>query len=184
MTRRIRSEDLDHLLDLVEKNRGQAAHGADDPANGADGAALDLQHNGPIWSSNHEFWLEQLRQETSGSWSEQQYADAASLINFAEYQRVVLNDFMQVLAGPEVESELTGTAQDWALDLAAAGSNASPETDQIQLRPEFSTPSFSTPSDQDSGENAVPAGDTVSRAHDDRGIDSEHYRSDRAEFFQ
>ena len=164
MTRRIRSEDLDHLLDLVEKNRTQAAHGADDPA-------LDLQHNGPIWSSNHEFWLEQLRQETSGSWSEQQYADAASLINFAEYQRVILNDFMQVLAGPEIESELTGTAQEWALDLAAVSSVASSGTDQIQLRPEFSTPSFSTPSDQHSGENAVPAGDTVSRAHDGSKID-------------
>ena len=180
MTRRIRSEDLDHLLDLVEKNRTQAAHGADDTANGADGAALDLQHNGPIWSSNHEFWLEQLRQETSGSWSEQQYADAASLINFAEYQRVVLNDFMQVLAGPEIDSELTGTAQDWQqdwqLDLAAASSDASAGTDQIQLRPEFSTPS-----DHDGGENAVPAGDTVSRAHDDKGIDSEQFRSDRVD---
>ncbi len=128
MTRRVRSEDLDHLLDLVEKNRTHSADGGSDAARGP-------QHTSPLWSNNYQFWIDQLKQETSGSWSEDQYADAASLMNFAEYQRVVLNDFMQVIAGPE-EPHIDGT-EDQAITSSVLASAVAVDdfgsTDQIQF---------------------------------------------------
>ena len=132
MARLVRSEDLDRLLNLVERNRANDAHEDGSPL-------LAVQSNGPVWSSNHDFWVEQLKEETASSWSEQQYTDAANLINLAEYQRVALSDFANIVASNDT-SGIADSDMDWdqispdPSDAFAAGA------DQIRLRDDFSTP--------------------------------------------
>lgn len=118
--RRIGQNDLDQLLDLVEKNRNDGLR--------SDGSyTLDTHVSGPLWSRNQDYWVEQLRQETSSSWSDEQYIDAAKLINFAEYQRTALKDFVHVLVGSE---ELDDDADEQPADT----------TDQIVLLNGYAAP--------------------------------------------
>lgn len=53
-----------------------------------------------IWARNHNFWVDELREATGGSWTEQEYFEAARIMNVAEYQRVVFTEFAAAIAGP------------------------------------------------------------------------------------
>ncbi|MGQ0674410.1 MAG: peroxidase family protein [Hyphomicrobium sp.] len=53
-----------------------------------------------IWHRNHNFWVDKLKAETRGSWSEDEYFSAARIINTAEYQRVVFTEFADALTRP------------------------------------------------------------------------------------
>lgn len=52
-----------------------------------------------IWARNHNFWVDKLKFETGGAWSEDQYFEAARIMNIAEYQRVVFTEFAEAIAG-------------------------------------------------------------------------------------
>ena len=46
-----------------------------------------------IWARNHNFWVDQLKAQTNNSWTEEEYFQAARIMNVAEYQRVVFTEF-------------------------------------------------------------------------------------------
>ena len=125
MAIRFRREDLDHLLNLIEMGRADNAKGHSGSVLDARGAttgeplaesSLDavgegifadngsgteqfmLAPNHALWRQNHDFWVDRLREETSGSWTDQQYFEAARIINTAEYQRIVFTGFADALA--------------------------------------------------------------------------------------
>ncbi|MCB5174853.1 peroxidase family protein [Microvirga lenta] len=52
-----------------------------------------------IWARNHNFWVDQLKQRTGGTWTEEEYFQAARIVNVAEYQRVVFTEFADAMAG-------------------------------------------------------------------------------------
>jgi len=52
-----------------------------------------------IWARNHNFWVDKLMAETGGVWSQEEYFQAARIMNVAEYQRVVFLEFAGALAG-------------------------------------------------------------------------------------
>jgi RTX calcium-binding nonapeptide repeat (4 copies)/Animal haem peroxidase len=96
MTGRIKREDLDHLLRLIQDGRldrlawidGEGLPGLPD--------VLDEEH--AVWDANHAFWVESLRADTGGAWTEDEYTAAASIINTAEYQHVVFGDIASALS--------------------------------------------------------------------------------------
>ncbi len=101
MKGRIKREDLDHLLRLVEAGlpKGIASHHADQ--NDADAGLsfaqdiFDPEHG--LWNANHAFWMDKLKSDTDGAWTNAQYAAAANIINAAEYQHVIFSDFANAL---------------------------------------------------------------------------------------
>ncbi len=52
-----------------------------------------------IWERNHNHWVDRLKESTNGAWTEEEYFDAARIMNVAEYQRVVFTEFAQAMAG-------------------------------------------------------------------------------------
>jgi len=52
-----------------------------------------------IWERNHNHWVDRLKESTNGAWTEEQYFEAARIMNVAEYQRVVFTEFAQAMAG-------------------------------------------------------------------------------------
>ncbi|KFG68273.1 peroxidase family protein [Microvirga sp. BSC39] len=52
-----------------------------------------------IWARNHNFWVDQLKARTNGTWTEEEYFQAARIVNTAEYQRVVFTEFADAMAG-------------------------------------------------------------------------------------
>jgi Ca2+-binding RTX toxin-like protein len=52
-----------------------------------------------IWARNHNFWVDELKAKTGDAWTEEQYFQAARVINIAEYQRVVFTEFADAMAG-------------------------------------------------------------------------------------
>lgn len=52
-----------------------------------------------IWERNHNHWVDRLKESTNGAWTEQEYFEAARIMNIAEYQRVVFTEFAQAMAG-------------------------------------------------------------------------------------
>jgi Ca2+-binding RTX toxin-like protein len=52
-----------------------------------------------IWARNHNFWVDQLKAQTNNAWSEEEYFQAARIMNVAEYQRVVFTEFTEAMAG-------------------------------------------------------------------------------------
>lgn len=151
MTRRIGSDDLDLLLDLVERNRAlESSDGQDEVRD----LPLNTQPWAPIWTSNHEFWVEQLRDETSGNWSEQQYTDAANLINFAEYQRVVLNDLSGVLLANDNAGDADSAEENWLAEADRLTGSDQGSSDQIRLRSEFGIPATPHENDDTGGDGA------------------------------
>ena len=52
-----------------------------------------------IWARNHNFWVDELKEKTGADWTEEQYFQAARIINVAEYQRVVFTEFADAMAG-------------------------------------------------------------------------------------
>lgn len=158
MTRREGSDDLSQLLSLVERNQEQT-----------DGGYPDEEHHqhgtGQTWTSNHDFWVEQLKHETGGEWPEHQYTDAANLINLSEYQRAVLKDFVQVLKARDIDSGAT------------AGRDADTvSTDQVFLRDGFGSP---PPADEDRDEHSTRAGDPVSQSTGDGSTAPRDHHSGR-----
>jgi Ca2+-binding RTX toxin-like protein len=63
-----------------------------------------------IWLANHNNWVMQLRHDTDGAWTEDEYFEAARVINTAEYQRVVFNEFADAVA-----ARSGGAGSDWQL---------------------------------------------------------------------
>ncbi len=172
MIRRIGSDDLDQLLDLVEKNRTVEAREG--------GAAAPRADNGqPAWTRNHDFWVEQLKEETSWSWSDEQYADAASLINFAEHHRVVLKDFVQVLSsGNDNDADADGGDAIRSGEAASGGARSpAGSTDQILLRTAFSTPDR-LPVDLDHGAAQQPTGGAGDCGPDRKTTDADQQPGD------
>lgn len=51
-----------------------------------------------VWLGNHNQWVTRLKSETDGAWSEDEYFEAARIINIAEYQRVVFTEFADAMA--------------------------------------------------------------------------------------
>lgn len=88
MAFRLQPEDLNRLLDLVQSNRVYF--------DGNFGSAHDGTHS--IWDRNAGYWIDRLRGETDDTWSDQEYASAARIINAAEYQRAVFGDFARSMA--------------------------------------------------------------------------------------
>jgi Animal haem peroxidase/RTX calcium-binding nonapeptide repeat (4 copies) len=96
------------LLDFIPAFRGG------NPANGLDLDALGhyyvagdgrvnenvmLTSIHTIWARNHNFWVDHLRARTGNAWTEEQYFQAAKIINIAEYQNVVFGEFADAMAG-------------------------------------------------------------------------------------
>jgi Ca2+-binding RTX toxin-like protein len=52
-----------------------------------------------IWARNHNFWVDVLKERTGNSWTEEEYFQAAKIVNVAEYQRVVFTEFADAMAG-------------------------------------------------------------------------------------
>lgn len=52
-----------------------------------------------IWHRNHNFWVDQLKEQTGNSWTEEEYFQAARMMNVAEYQRIVFTEFAEAMAG-------------------------------------------------------------------------------------
>ena len=52
-----------------------------------------------IWARNHNFWVDKLKAETGGTWTEEEYFEGARTMNIAEYQRVVFTEFATAMAG-------------------------------------------------------------------------------------
>ena len=52
-----------------------------------------------IWERNHNHWVDRLKESTNGAWTEEEYFQAARIMNVAEYQRVVFTEFAQAMAG-------------------------------------------------------------------------------------
>lgn len=52
-----------------------------------------------IWERNHNFWVDKLKEQTGGTWTEEEYFQAARMMNVAEYQRVVFTEFADAMAG-------------------------------------------------------------------------------------
>ncbi|RDI57921.1 peroxidase family protein [Microvirga subterranea] len=52
-----------------------------------------------IWARNHNFWVDHLRARTGNTWTEEQYFQAAKIINIAEYQNIVFGEFADAMAG-------------------------------------------------------------------------------------
>lgn len=53
-----------------------------------------------IWARNHNFWVNKIKAETGGAWTEEEYFQAARMMNIAEYQQVVFTEFATAMAGP------------------------------------------------------------------------------------
>jgi Ca2+-binding RTX toxin-like protein len=125
MKGRIKHGDLDHLLRLVQAGLPERASAHRDGASG-DGASFDrssvsgasdagasrdwLSGDDPkfaasgneppdhaFWNANHAYWAEKLKGDTGDTWTQTQYASAASIINAAEYQHVVFCDIAGAL---------------------------------------------------------------------------------------
>lgn len=52
-----------------------------------------------IWARNHNYWVDRIKEETGGRWTEAEYFEAARVMNVAEYQRVVFTEFATAMAG-------------------------------------------------------------------------------------
>lgn len=52
-----------------------------------------------IWARNHNFWVDKIKAETGGKWTEAEYFEAARIMNIAEYQQVVFTEFATAMAG-------------------------------------------------------------------------------------
>ncbi|WP_428979973.1 peroxidase family protein [Brevundimonas pondensis] len=52
-----------------------------------------------IWERNHNHWVDRLKESTNGAWTEEEYFQAARIMNIAEYQRVVFTEFAQAMGG-------------------------------------------------------------------------------------
>ncbi len=52
-----------------------------------------------IWARNHNYWVDTLKAQTNGAWTEAEYFEAARMMNIAEYQRVVFTEFATAMAG-------------------------------------------------------------------------------------
>jgi Ca2+-binding RTX toxin-like protein len=98
---RIDRQDLDHLLGLIQRGRQRPDVRDGDADEGASGVSefpdlLDEDH--AIWNANQEFWVEKLKSDTNGTWSDEEYGAAARIINAAEYQHVVFGDIASALS--------------------------------------------------------------------------------------
>ena len=101
MKGRIDRHDLDHLLALIQ--RGRQARDVRDDDSDDDASSVSefpdlLDEDHAIWDANQAFWVEKLRSDTDGTWSEGEYAAAARIINAAEYQHVVFGDIASALS--------------------------------------------------------------------------------------
>ena len=95
MKGRITPRDLDLLLRLVKAGLPHhvAAHGeGEHAAHGVTAARGMVPPDHAVWNANHSFWLERLKGETGGAWTEAHYTAAAAIINAAEYQHVIFNE--------------------------------------------------------------------------------------------
>ena len=52
-----------------------------------------------IWARNHNYWVDQIKEQTGGTWTEEEYFQAARTMNIAEYQQVVFTEFATAMAG-------------------------------------------------------------------------------------
>lgn len=52
-----------------------------------------------IWARNHNFWVDALKERTDGRWTEDEYFEAARILNIAEYQQVVFTEFSEAMSG-------------------------------------------------------------------------------------
>ncbi|GEO17966.1 peroxidase family protein [Microvirga aerophila] len=52
-----------------------------------------------IWARNHNYWVDVLKERTGNNWTEEEYFQAARIVNVAEYQRVVFTEFADAMAG-------------------------------------------------------------------------------------
>ncbi len=100
MKGRIKHGDLDHLLRLIEKGRledGSARHFQEDDDGDLPGSPDHFAENHAIWNANHAYWVDKLKTDTNGTWTDAQYTSAATILNTAEYQHVVFSDIAGVL---------------------------------------------------------------------------------------
>jgi Ca2+-binding RTX toxin-like protein len=95
MKGRITPRDLDLLLRLVKAGLPHhvAAHGeGEHAAHGMTASRGVVPPDHALWNANHSFWLERLKSETGGAWTDAHYTAAAAIINAAEYQHVIFNE--------------------------------------------------------------------------------------------
>ena len=116
MKGRIKREDLDHLLHLIQRGRSDDVAGGDfgdEAGGGLPGTEFARRH--ALWDANQSFWIEKLKSDTGGTWADAQYTAAASIINTAEYQHVVFSDIAGALTR-ELSEEWRSRAGDERLD--------------------------------------------------------------------
>ncbi len=82
----------------------QSSNGSSSPLLGHHFVAGDGRVDGPVsgmftvWHRNHNQWVDRLKAETHGAWTENAYFEAARIINVAEYQRVVFTEFADAIS--------------------------------------------------------------------------------------
>ena len=62
-----------------------------------------------VWARNHNWWVDELKERTDDTWSEEQYFEGARTMNIMEYQRVVFAEFAEAMSGGDdgvVDGEL------------------------------------------------------------------------------
>lgn len=103
-------------LEHVRDNYRTMTGGGELPASGAfDAAAIgdrfvvgDGAAEGSVvsmftlWNRNHNLWVDRLKADTGGAWSENEYFEAARVINASEYQRVVFTEFAEAISQPDL----------------------------------------------------------------------------------
>ncbi len=52
-----------------------------------------------VWARNHNFWVDELKERTGDSWTEEQYFEGARTMNIMEYQRVIFTEFAEAMSG-------------------------------------------------------------------------------------
>lgn len=83
-------------------------------------ASLPVDSDG-LWNRNHNFWVDRLKADTGRTWTEQQYFDAAVIVNAAEYERVsfgrIADALISNLAGANDDTTGDGTPLHFGDDL-------------------------------------------------------------------
>jgi RTX calcium-binding nonapeptide repeat (4 copies)/Animal haem peroxidase len=97
MKGRIARQDLDHLLRLIEMGRSEDGIARQIDEDDDRSPFGDFSEKHAVWDANHAYWVEKLRSDTGGAWTDDQYTAAASILNTAEYQHVVFSDIAGVL---------------------------------------------------------------------------------------
>lgn len=76
-----------------------------------------------IWNQNHNYWVDRLRADTGGTWTEDQYFQAARAMNSAEHQQAAFSEIASALSDDTSArlNQIISASQDAVTQGLAAG---------------------------------------------------------------